>query len=75
LEPEIGYSLQSNRKTLEEGASHPDRDRQFQYLNERVRRFLKPGEPVISVDAKKEELIGQYYNKGRRFRQRARISL
>jgi hypothetical protein len=65
---EMGYSLQANMKTLEEGANHPDRDRQFQYLNERVRRFLKQGEPVISVDTKKKELIGQYYNKGRRWR-------
>ena len=64
---EMGYSLQANMKTLEEGANHPDRDRQFQYLNERVRRFLKQGEPVISVDTKKKELIGQYYNKGRRW--------
>jgi Rhodopirellula transposase DDE domain len=65
---EMGYSLQANMKTLEEGANHPDRDRQFQYLNERVRRFLQQGEPVISVDTKKKELIGHYYNKGRRWR-------
>jgi transposase len=67
---EMGYSLQANMKTLEEGANHPDRDRQFQYLNERVRRFLKQGEPAVSVDTKKKELIGQYYNEGRRWRLR-----
>jgi hypothetical protein len=65
---EMGYSLQANLKTLEEGANHPDRDRQFQYLNNQVQRFLKQGDPVISVDTKKKELIGRYYNKGRRWR-------
>ena len=65
---DMGYSLQANLKTLEEGANHPDRDRQFQYLNQQVRRFLNQGEPVISVDTKKKELIGRYHNKGRRWR-------
>ena len=65
---EMGYSLQANLKTLEEGANHPDRDRQFQYLNRQVRRFLRRGEPVISVDTKKKELIGPYFNKGRQWR-------
>ncbi len=46
----MGYRLQANMKTLEEGANHPGRDLQFQYLIERVRRFLKQGEPVIAVD-------------------------
>lgn len=64
---ELGYSLQANLKTLEEGAGHPDRDRQFQHLNAQVRSCLERGNPVISVDTKKKELIGHYANKGRRW--------
>ena len=63
----IGYSLQANMKTLEEGTAHPDRDQQFKHLNGQVRNFLKRENPVISVDTKKKELIGQYHNKGRRW--------
>ena len=63
----IGYSLQANMKTLEEGTAHPDRDQQFKHLNRQVRSFLKQDNPVISVDTKKKELIGRYYNKGRRW--------
>ena len=55
----MGYSLQANVKT-KEGKSHPDRDAQFRYLNEQVRSFLIRGRPVISVDTKKKELIGEY---------------
>ncbi len=69
---EMGYSLQANLKTLEEGANHPDRDEQFRYLNRQVRRFLRQGVPVISVDTKKKELIGRYANKGRQWRPRGR---
>ena len=69
---EMGYSLQANLKTLEEGANHPDRDEQFRYLNRQVERFLRQGEPVISVDTKKKELIGRYANKGRQWRPRGR---
>ena len=58
----LGYSLQANLKTLEDGAGHPDRDGQFRYLNTLVRRFQTRSEPVISVDTKKKELIGRYYN-------------
>lgn len=65
---EMNYSLQANSKTLEEGANHPDRDRQFRYLNDCVTRYLKEGDPVISVDTKKKELIGRYHNKGREWR-------
>lgn len=61
------YSLQSNRKT-EEGAKHPDRDAQFRYINERVKAALGKGRPVISVDTKKKELIGNYVNTGRQWR-------
>lgn len=65
----MGYSLQGNRK-VEEGADHPDRDAQFRYINERVRRALRAGQPVISVDTKKKELIGNYENRGRQWRQK-----
>jgi transposase len=61
---EQGYSLQSVRKTRE-GKSHPDRDAQFRHLDGKVRRALKAGEPVISVDTKKKELVGDFHNKGR----------
>jgi DNA-binding phage protein len=60
---DLGYSLQSNRKTLE-GCHHPDRDAQFQYLNRRAKVFQKQGQPVVSVDTKKKELVGQYRNDG-----------
>jgi len=63
----MDYSLQSNRKT-EEGDDHPDRDAQFHYINEQVRRALAAGRPVISVDTKKKELIGNFENKGRQWR-------
>jgi len=61
------YSLQSNRKT-KEGADHPDRDAQFEHINLLVRRALRAGRPVISVDTKKKELIGNFANKGRQWR-------
>ena len=58
------YSLQGNRKT-DEGSSHPDRDAQFRYINDTVTAFQRRGEPVISVDTKKKELIGNYKNGGK----------
>ena len=61
------YSLQSNRKT-EEGEDHPDRDAQFRHINKQVKAALKAGAPVISVDTKKKELIGNYANKGQQWR-------
>jgi DDE family transposase len=63
----LHYSLQSNRKT-EEGSDHPDRDAQFRHINDQVRRALARGHPVISVDTKKKELIGNYVNAGRQWR-------
>lgn len=63
---QMDYSLQSNRKT-EEGNDHPDRDAQFQHINEQVRRALAEGTPVISVDTKKKELVGNYENKGQQW--------
>ena len=59
-----GYSLQSNRKT-KEGGSHPDRNAQFEHINTTVKRFQQRGEPVISVDTKKKELVGAFKNGGR----------
>jgi hypothetical protein len=61
-----GYSLQGNRKT-EEGGDHPDRGAQFRYINARVKRALAEGTPVISVDTKKKELVGNYENAGRQW--------
>jgi Rhodopirellula transposase DDE domain len=61
-----GYSLQGNRKT-EEGEDHPDRDGQFRHINAGVKQSLKQGWPVISVDTKKKELIGNYYNGGQQW--------
>jgi transposase len=69
---EMGYSLQANLKTLEDGSDHADRDQQFQHLNGEVRKFLRRGDPVISVDTKKKELVGAYYNKGRQWRVRGK---
>ena len=63
----MDYSLQGNRKT-EEGKAHPDRDAQFEHINQQVRRALAAGRPVISVDTKKKELIGNYENHGRKWR-------
>jgi hypothetical protein len=62
-----GYSLQSNRKT-KEGDSHPDRDAQFAYINIQVSAALAEKQPVISVDTKKKELVGDFRNNGREYR-------
>jgi hypothetical protein len=62
----LDYSLQSNRKTRE-GASHPDRNAQFEYINAQVCRSQKRGQPVVSVDTKKKELIGDFKNGGREY--------
>jgi hypothetical protein len=66
---EMDYSLQANEK-VNEGEAHPDRDRQFRYINRLARAFGKRGEPVISVDAKKKERIGEFKNPGRRWRRK-----
>ena len=62
-----GFSLQANAKTVE-GGQHPDRDAQFSYLNDRVNEFRAAGDPVISVDTKKKELVGDFKNGGREWR-------
>lgn len=63
------YSLQANRKTRE-GASHPDRNAQFEYINSKVLAFQNRGQPAISVDTKKKELVGEFKNAGRTWRPR-----
>jgi DDE family transposase len=60
---ESGYNLQANRKT-EEGKDHPDRNSQFEHINRKVRSFQRRGQPVVSVDTKKKELVGNYKNPG-----------
>ena len=64
---DLGYSLQANRKTLE-GTKHPDRNAQFEHLNAAVQLQLSLGQPVISVDTKKKELVGPFRNGGRELR-------
>jgi len=64
---EEGFSLQANVKTTE-GSQHPDRDAQFRYLNEQARAHRDAGQPVISVDTKKKELVGEFKNNGRQWR-------
>lgn len=61
---DMEYSLQGNRKT-KEGKDHPDRDKQFRFINRTCKRFLSKGNPVISVDTKKKELVGEYKNDGK----------
>jgi hypothetical protein len=60
---DLGYSLQANRKT-EEGQEHPDRNAQFEHINRQVRSFQRRGQPVVSMDTKKKELVGNYRNAG-----------
>jgi transposase len=64
---EEGFSLQGNAKAIE-GRRHPDRDAQFRYVNEQARAHQDSGDPVISVDTKKKELVGEYKNAGREWR-------
>src|SRR5512144_933286 len=64
---ELGYSLQGNQKT-KEGSSHPDRDAQFRYIHGRVEELQRRGQPVVSVDTKKKELVGDFKNGGREWR-------
>jgi Rhodopirellula transposase DDE domain len=64
---QMDYSLQANRKTLE-GSSHPDRDAQFHHISDKIREFQAERQPVISVDTKKKELVGDFKNNGRELR-------
>ncbi|MHB8422840.1 MAG: ISAzo13 family transposase [Leptospirales bacterium] len=69
---DLGYSLQGNRKTLE-GSSHPDRNAQFEFINGKIERALGAGQPVISVDTKKKELVGPYKNAGKEWRPQGQL--
>jgi len=62
----LGYSLQSNQKVIE-GNHHPDRNAQFIFINNKTKLFINCGQPVISVDTKKKELVGNFKNGGREF--------
>jgi hypothetical protein len=64
LKGKLGFSLQAARKTLE-GKQHPDRDAQFRHINDRVRQAIAAGQPAISIDTKKKELVGEFKNTGR----------
>ena len=68
---ESGYDLQANRKT-EEGKDHPDRDARFEHINRKVRSFQRRGQPVVSVDTKKKELVGNYKNPGEEWEPKGR---
>ncbi len=71
LHDELGYSLQANSKS-KEGRSPPERDSQFRYINEQVRRFQREGNPVLSVDTKKKERVGNFKNAGRTWRRKGK---
>jgi hypothetical protein len=65
------YRLQSNRKT-KEGKQHPDRNKQFEYINRQSLKFMGKGDPVVTVDTKKKELVGNYANTGREWRSKGK---
>ena len=71
---QIGYSLQANVKSKENGSS-AERDSQFRYINEQVRIFEKKGMPVISVDTKKKELVGNFKNNGRKYQKKGKAEI
>lgn len=64
---DLGYSLQANKKTVE-GKQHPDRDEQFNHINDKAAEFINRGQPVVSTDTKKKELVGNFKNAGREWR-------
>ena len=66
----MGYSLQSNKKGFEASSQHPDRNEQFNYINDTATAYMKGNEPVISVDTKKKELLGNYKNNGKEYRKK-----
>lgn len=65
---ELGYSKQQNQKNLQVGEPHPDRNAQFEFINRKAQEFIDAGEPVISVDTKKKELVGNFKNNGKEYR-------
>ena len=66
---DLDYSLQANRKTRE-GIDHPDRNAQFEHINERVKAFVRSGHPAVSVDTKKKEIVGDFSNVGKEYRKK-----
>jgi transposase len=64
---ELGYSMQGNQKALEGNSQHPDRNEQFEHINSTVKCYQEKNQPVISVDTKKKELVGNYLNKGQEY--------
>ena len=70
---EAGYSLQGNAKTVE-GNQHPDRDAQFRHIHDTVAAYTTAGDPVVSVDCKKKELVGQFKNGGKQWRPKGEAS-
>jgi len=64
----MGYTLQADRKDIAINSQHPDRNAQFEYINEQAKLFYLKGAPVLSIDAKKKEKIGNFANKGRSIR-------
>jgi transposase len=67
---ELGYSLQQNQKMLQLGEPHPDRNEQFQFINRKASEFIRQNQPVISVDTKKKELVGNFINDGAEYRKK-----
>ncbi len=72
LKQRLHFSLKTNRKAIAE-TQHPDRNRQFQYIAHMAQRFAARGEPAISVDSKKKELIGNFYNHGQAWCRQAQV--
>ena len=66
----LGYSKQANQKMLQVGAVNPNRNEQFEYINNKVKEFIEAGDPVISVDTKKKENIGEFKNNGQEYRKK-----
>jgi transposase len=67
----IGYNKQENKKMIQVGEPHPDRNAQFEYINTIAKNFIDEGNPVISVDTKKKELIGNFRNNGQEYRRKS----
>ena len=66
----LGFSLQANRKTCEGTKNNPDRNAQFEYINKKAKKFQKKGCPVLSVDTKKKENVGNFKNEGKEYRRK-----
>jgi len=67
---DLGYSKQQNQKNLQVGKPHPDRDSQFKFINDKAKEFIENNDPVISVDTKKKELVGNFKNSGSEYRKK-----